>query len=206
MPALSAAQLALLPGFALFIFAGSVTPGPNNIMILASGANFGIRRSLPHLCGIAMGFAFMLAVVGLGLGAVFLASPALQAAMRVAGLAYILWLAWRIATAQGLGEAGAAPQPLTFVQAALFQWVNVKAWMLVTGAVAVHTAPGEAMLLAVPVLALICVVVNLPSVAIWLVLGVGLRRLLARPAALRGFNLAMAALLVLSILPMLRTP
>ena len=168
MPALSAAQLALLPGFAPFIFAGSVTPGPNNIMILASGANSGIRHSLPHLYGIALGFASMLAAVGLGLGAVFLASPSLKTAMRVTGLAYSLWLAWRVAAAQGLGDPGPAPQPLTFVQAVLFQWVNLKAWMLVTGAVAVHTAPGEAMQLAVPVL--ICVVVNLPSDAIWLVL------------------------------------
>ena len=145
-----------------------MTPVPNNI-ILASGANFGTRRCLPHLSGIALGFAFMLAAVGLGLGVVFLTNTSLQTAMRVAGLDY--W-PWRIATAQGLGDAGAAPQPLTFVQAALFQLVSRKAWILV------HRV-GEAMLLNVPVLALICLVVNLPSVAIWLLLRVGLRRLLA---------------------------
>ena len=203
MLAPSAAQFALLPGFALYMLIGSITPGPNNIMILASGANFGIRRSLPHLWGISLGFAFMLLVVGLGLGALFLASPTAQMAIRVAGLGYIVWLAWRIATAGGLGEAQATQAPLSFAQAALFQWVNIKAWMLVTGAVAVYTAPGEAALATLPLLALICVAMNLPSIAVWLVLGVGIRRLLAQPVALRAFNLTMAALLLASVLPML---
>lgn len=203
---LSAAQLALLPGFALFLFIGSVTPGPNNVMILASGANFGIRRSLPHMLGITMGFAFMLVLVGVGLGALFLASPVAQAALRVLGLAYIAWLAWRIATAGGLGDIRAGQAPLSFLQAALFQWVNIKAWLLVTGAVAVYTAPGEPALAALPPLALICIVVNLPCIALWLVLGAGIRRLLARPVALRAFNISMALLLLASVLPMLLTP
>lgn len=203
MLTLSAAQTALLPGFALFMLIGSITPGPNNVMLLASGANFGIRRSLPHMFGISVGFAAMQLAVGLGLGALFLASPAAQAVLRVVGLGYILWLAWRIATAGSVGDAAAPARPLSFLQAALFQWVNVKAWMLVTGAVAVYSAPGEPAFL---VLALITMIVNIPCILVWLVLGVGIRRLLSRPAWLRAFNGTMAALLLASVLPMILAP
>ena len=172
MPASSAAQFALLPNFALFIFAGSVTPGPNNIIIRASGTNFGIRCSLPHLSGLALGFAFMLAAVGLGLGAVFLANPSLQTAMRVAGLAH----------SDGPRAGRRRGRPVTSDLRA-GSAVSVGQPEGMDAGDRRRRCPhrvGEAMLLVVPVLALICVVVNLPSDAIWLVLGVGLRRLLAR--------------------------
>jgi threonine/homoserine/homoserine lactone efflux protein len=201
---LSPAFLGLLPGFALYALASSITPGPNNLMLMASGANFGIRPTLPHAMGISLGFGLMVVIVGLGLGALFLASPILQAGMKVLGFGYILWLAWKVANSSGIGEGDSAKgRPFTFIEAALFQWINIKAWMMAIGAVSVYTTPGGNVLLEVLVLALIFVLVNQPSVALWMVLGAEIKRFLSTPRALRIFNIVMAVLLVASVLPML---
>jgi threonine/homoserine/homoserine lactone efflux protein len=197
---------ALLLGFAGFVFVVSVTPGPNNAMLLASGANHGFRRSVPQLLGIAFGCVAMLVAVALGVGEAFRAAPALHDALRVAGGAYLLWLAWCIARSgeaePGDGRAPGARRPITFLQSALFQWVNPKAWIMTIGAVAAY-APREASAADIAALAVVMAVVGLPSAAIWSGFGVAIRPLLGEPGRLRAFNLAMAGLLVLSLASLL---
>src|SRR5262245_30490319 len=126
---------------ALFAFATSITPGPNNTMVLASGANFGLRATVPHLIGIDLGFALMVVAVGLGLASLFVALPFLHAVLKYAGAAYLLYLAWRIASAGAPKVGETAGRPMTFLQAALFQWLNPKGWMSAIGAVATYTPP-----------------------------------------------------------------
>jgi threonine/homoserine/homoserine lactone efflux protein len=189
-----------------FAVSMSGSPGPNNTMVTASGATWGFRRTIPHMAGISLGFPAMLLAVSLGLGEMLRALPWLHAALRWIGAAYLLWLAWKIASADPTAEdAGAGgPCPLTFLQAALFQWVNPKAWVIAVGAVAAYTtAPGAGMVVQAVLLALIFVAVTFPIVAGWTLVGVGAARLLRTRRALRAFNLAMAALLVASLLPML---
>lgn len=183
---------------ALFAFVTSVTPGPNNLMLLASGANFGLRRSVPHMLGISFGQAAMTVIVGLGLAGVLTAFPAAATALKAACLSYLLWLAWRIANAAAPDAAGSG-RPMGFLAAALFQWVNPKSWAMALTAVSAY-APGEgpAAMLAV---AVVFAAVNLPSVSLWAAAGLGIRRWLADPRRLRVFNGAMAALLVASTLP-----
>lgn len=184
-----------------YAFVTSVTPGPNNIMLLASGVNFGFRRTLPHMLGIAVGMGVMVFVVGLGLVGVFVTYPPARAALSVFAVAYMLWLAARIARAAPPdGETGTA-RPLSLLQAALFQWVNPKAWVMALGAVTLY-APGQSWQ-AVAVVALSFMLIGLPSISVWAVMGVGLRRMLQKPRLLRGFNYLMAGLLVLSLYPVI---
>ncbi len=192
---------ALLPALLAFAFASSITPGPNNLMLLASGANFGVRRSIPHMLGISVGHSFMVVVVGLGLMGIFEAVPALHDALIVASVLYLLWLAWRIATAVPKDGATRA-RPFTFWQAAAFQWVNPKAWVMAIGAVTLYA--GEDGVWAVLAVAAVFAATNLPSISVWTVLGQGMRRVLTSPARLRAFNWTMAALLVVSLWPVLR--
>ncbi len=182
-------------------FVTSVTPGPNNIMLLASGLNFGFRRTLPHMAGISLGHAFMVLMVGLGLVGVFTTYPPARTILSVISVIYMLWLAWKIANAAPPEGSGTRAKPFTFLQAAAFQWVNPKAWIMALGAVTLY-APGQdlASLLWVT---LGFVMVNFPSVSIWAAIGMGLRRFLSRPKWLRAFNWTMAVLLVLSLVPVL---
>lgn len=193
-------QFALLPliGFA---FATSATPGPNNMMLLASGANFGLRRSLPHMLGISMGHAFMVLIMGLGLATFLHQWPQVMLGLKVAALAYVLWLAWKIAhsSAPSAGQTGA--KPFTFWQAAAFQWVNPKAVAMAITAASVYAADGG--LPAVLTVALVFAAVNLPSVALWCAMGEGLRAALQNPARLRAFNWTMAGLLLASMVPVI---
>ncbi|MFL1463949.1 LysE family translocator [Roseococcus sp. DSY-14] len=185
-----------------FAVAMSGTPGPNNAMVAASGANFGLRRSLPHMLGVTLGFPAMLLAVALGAGEALRAAPGLHAALRWAGAAWLLVMAWRIATAAPEAP-GAAPRgaPMSFLAAAAFQWVNPKAWVIALAAFAAYTTPGAAVAQAA-VLALLFALVTLPLLAGWALLGVASARLLG-PSGLRWFNRAMALLLVLSLLPLL---
>ncbi|MDN3566129.1 LysE family translocator [Paeniroseomonas aquatica] len=190
---MDAAWLASATGFAL---AMTASPGPNNAMVAASAANFGLRRSLPHVLGIALGFPAMLVLVAFGLAEVLAASPALQAALRWVGTAWMLWLAWKIATAApATAEAPRRGRPMTLVQAALFQWVNPKAWIIAGGAILTYGRPW--------LMAVLFALTALVSLLAWAALGLGTARLLRTPAALRRFNWAMAALLVLSLVPVL---
>jgi threonine/homoserine/homoserine lactone efflux protein len=188
----------------VYAFVSSATPGPNNIMLTASGANFGFRRTIPHMIGISVGFCFMLAVMGLGLGAVFLALPQLQLVLKIVGAVYMLWLAWKIANAGAPKSTETQATPLTFLQAAAFQWVNVKAWIMCITTVAIYVPGGEGQWRALALAVVIFGLVNLPTVALWAGLGVGVRRFLQNPKALRAFNITMAVLLVASLIPMLR--
>lgn len=196
-----------------FAVSMSATPGPNNAMLTASGATWGFRRTVPHMLGISAGFPVMLAAVALGAGELLRAHPWAQATLRWAGAAYLLWLAWRIATARPApprdrGERAssgrAAGRPLSFMQAVLFQWINPKAWVIGLAAVMTQTtASGTALVAQAVLLAAIFVPVILLSGALWTLIGVGAARLLRTPSALRRFNVAMAALLVASLLPLL---
>ena len=192
----------LLAAFAVFAFASSITPGPNNTMLLASGVNYGFRRTIPHMAGISTGCVAMLFLVGLGLGEIFTAIPALYSVLRVIGAAYLLWLAWHIANAGPIAVRQGASRPMTFLQAMAFQWVNPKAWIIVVGAVTTYVprdAFGRNVVLAAAVLAM----VNFPCMSVWAAFGAALRPVLARPSRARVFNVAMAALLVLSLIPIL---
>lgn len=192
---------AVLLALATFCFVSSITPGPNNMMLLASGANFGFKRTVPHLMGVALGFGAMVLAVGLGVGGLFVVYPMLHTVLKVVGGAYMLWLAWRIATASGFGDGGGSSRPMSFWEAAAFQWVNPKAWAISLGAITAFVAPDQ-FFVGVLIVTVVFMVINLPCVATWAGFGVVLRRFLDRPWTLRAFNMTMAALLVLSLYPM----
>jgi threonine/homoserine/homoserine lactone efflux protein len=194
----------LLYAAALFALVSSITPGPNNTMILASGVNFGLRRSLPHLAGICLGFGFMLAVVGLGLHAVLDAYPIILKTLRYVGAAYLLWLAYKLATAappsaQGTGKA----QPMGFGAAVAFQWVNPKAWIMAMTAMTTYVLPTLPQTTQVLWLSAVFMLVNIPCVSAWAIFGSAMRALLQDPLRLRIFNITMALGLVASLYPML---
>ncbi len=192
----------MLLALATFCFVSSITPGPNNMMLLASGANFGFRRTMPHLMGVSLGFAAMVFAVGLGLGGLFTAYPALYDVLRVIAVLYVLWLAWRIATADGLGDSDGRARPMSFLEAVTFQWINPKAWAMALGATTAFVAPGE-FVTGVSIVTGMFTLINLPCVASWAGFGVVLRRFLHRPWALRTFNVTMAVLLIASLYPMI---
>lgn len=185
--------------FAAFAFVSSITPGPNNLMLMASGANFGLRRTVPHMLGISIGFMLMVAMVGIGLVQVFDAFPVSYTILKVFSVVYMLWLAWKIANAAPPGQAEATGTPLTFVQAALFQWVNPKAWAMALSAVTVY-APSQTFGAMVTV-AVVFGLINLPSVSCWAMAGLQMKRVLTNPLRLRAFNITMALLLVASLYP-----
>jgi threonine/homoserine/homoserine lactone efflux protein len=193
----------LLPALALFAFVSSITPGPNNLMLMASGANFGVRRSLPHMLGVGLGFTAMIVAVGLGLTGIFEAVPWTHTALEVFAVLYLLWLAWKIGTAHpATPEAPVAARPITFLQAAAFQWVNPKAWMMVISALTFYAA--DESLGAVLLVAAVFGAINLPCISVWTVLGQEMRRVLTSPARLRAFNVTMAVLLVATLWPILK--
>lgn len=193
----------LLSAFMLFAFVSSATPGPNNMMLLASGVNFGFRRTLPHMFGISLGHMLLVICTGLGLGQMFVLYPPLQIALRVIGGAYLLYLAWKLATAAApTPRDSGSGKPFGFFQAAAFQWVNPKAWVMAIGAVTAYI-PAENFTANLLLVALLFALINLPSVSLWTLFGMGLRRLLSSPTRLRLFNWSMALLLVLSLYPIL---
>lgn len=187
----------------LFAFATSITPGPNNMMLFASGVNFGFRRTIPHMFGIGAGFLSLLLGVGLGLGALLSAYPPAFIALKVAGGLYLLWIAWKIGSSRSMGEGVSKARPMTFLGAAAFQWVNPKAWVMAITAMAVYPNP-EQYALTVAIVALVFAAVNVPSVSTWAGFGSALREWLSVPVRLKWFNITMALLLVLSLWPMLK--
>lgn len=190
-----------IPALIAFAFATSVTPGPNNMMLLASGANFGFIRTIPHMMGISIGFAVMATLVGAGLMQLFDLWPTSYLILKVASSAYLLWLAWKIANAASPKQRTADAKPMTFMQAALFQWINPKALTMALGAITLFAPSRE--LGAVVLVAVCFAVVNLPTVSIWTVLGQQLQRILTKQKHLILFNWTMAGLLVLSLIPAL---
>lgn len=190
-----------LLAFLGFAFASSVTPGPNNMMLVASGVNFGLKRTLWHIAGINVGFPVMLLLTGLGLGQVFQRYPALYTAMKLVGIVYMLWLAWKVARSGPVGEGGAsAGKPMTFWQAAAFQWVNPKAWAMVVGAIAAYTVP-ENYTLSLLIITAVYALTGTPGSLVWAAFGAGLRNVLRDPVKVKWFNLIMALLLVASLYP-----
>ncbi|MGJ8595185.1 LysE family translocator [Sulfitobacter sp.] len=193
--------LETLTALALFAFVSSSTPGPNNLMLMASGANFGFVRTIPHMLGISVGFMVMLFSVGAGLVQIFDRFPVIYDVLKIASVIYMLWLAWKIAHAAPITKKAQAGAPMTFLQAAAFQWVNPKAWAMALTAITVYV--GDASILWLAVGALIFAIVNLPSVSIWTIAGQQMQRFLTNPRRLRAYNWTMAALLVASLYPVL---
>ena len=192
---MSLESLAALVGFA---FAGVWTPGPNNVMLAASGATFGWRATLPHALGVALGFPVMLFLVALGLGEVFRAYPLLRMGLAWLGCAVMLWLAWRIATAGPPSDARRR-RPLNFAEATGFQWINPKAWVMAIGVAATY-ASGAAPLIEALIAAGVFAVAGLTSANGWAAFGAGIGRLLGTGWRLRTFNAAMGVLLAGSAL------
>lgn len=194
-------SMQLLAAFLAFAVVALFTPGPNNVMLMASGLNYGAQRTIPHMAGVAFGFAFMVFVVGLGFGAVFSAWPALYTVLKFAGAAYLIYLAWEIARA-GPPDAGkgARGKPLTIWQAAAFQWVNPKGWVIAVGTVTAYASLAEFPANIVLMAAILCAV-GIASSATWVMFGTTLRRFVHSPRAVRVFNVTMAVLLVASLYP-----
>jgi threonine/homoserine/homoserine lactone efflux protein len=193
----------LTAAFVVFAVAALYTPGPNNVMLMTSGLNFGLRRTLPHVAGVSIGYAFLVAVIGLGLGAVFEALPLLQTVLKYAGAAYLVYLAFAIALAKpGAATDAAKGRPMTFFGAALFQWVNVKGWVIAIGTITAYAAiasyPWNVLTQAGLLLAL-----GVTSSVTWVLFGTWLQPVVASPRAVRIFNVAMALLLLASLYPVL---
>lgn len=185
-----------------FTLVNSITPGPNNIMLATSGVNFGVRRTLPQMAGVFTGLVVITVAVGLGLGAIFSQYPVVRDVLRVAGIAYILFLAWKIATAGSLG-GGDLPHPMRYGASVLFQGVNVKLWMAAVATVSLYVRPGHTIADTATVTAAYALI-NVPCMFVWTGFGAALRDVLQVPGRIRVFNIVMALALVASILPLLR--
>ena len=177
--------------FATYSFVMWLTPGPNNVMLTASGANFGFRRTLPHMLGICSGFALQMLAVCAGLGAIFSRWPHLQDGLRWLGAAYLVYLGWRLLRPAG-SEAGEVPRPLTLVEAAAFQFLNPKAWVMTLTAATLFLPRELAPAAAAGYMLLWGVLVPAPCVLVWALFGTSLRAVLARPRGRLAFNSAMA--------------
>ncbi|MGO4714498.1 LysE family translocator [Bradyrhizobium sp. 2TAF24] len=193
----------LLVAFVVFAVVALYTPGPNNVMLMTSGLNFGFRRTLPHVAGVAIGYAFLVGVIGFGLGAVFETWPVLQTVLKYAGCAYLVYLAVAIArSGPADAERAAEGRPLSFFGAALFQWINVKGWVIAIGTITAYAAvasyPWNIMILTALLL-----VLGLSSSLAWALFGTWLKPIVTSPRAVRVFNVAMALLLLASLYPVL---
>jgi threonine/homoserine/homoserine lactone efflux protein len=185
----------------LFSLSAGITPGPNNIMLMSSGMNFGIQRSLPHVAGVCIGFTLMVVLVGFGFIIIFERFPILHEIIKILGLLYLLYLSWLIANASPSELSGEKAKPFTFIQAALFQWINPKAWVMATGAISAFTTLGQDIHWQVLLIASIFFIAAIISSTSWLVFGKTIKRLLKNVKQQKAFNVTMALLLVASILP-----
>jgi threonine/homoserine/homoserine lactone efflux protein len=192
----------LFVAFVVFAAVMFFTPGPNNVMLLSSGLTHGFRRTLPHIAGVTFGVAFMVAAVGLGFGTVFIAYPVLQTILKYAGAAYLIYLAAAIAMSGPPSKEGHQRRPMTFWGAAVFQWINVKGWVMVIGTITAYAAIASFPWNIVIQTAISLVMGTLSTVA-WALFGSGLRPLLTSPLAVRAFNIVMAALLLASLYPVI---
>lgn len=185
----------------LFAIVSCVTPGPNNTMIMTSGLNYGIRRSMPHYLGICLGFPVMVVAVGLGLAGIFEIYPALHAVLKIAGAAYLSYLAWKIASAPVSAMNSTEGKPFTFLQAAGFQWVNPKAWALAVGATVTYTIGDGSYGIQVLQISVIFLCFGAPCIMLWLWFGSALKSVLQNPRSVRLFNITMALMLMASLMP-----
>jgi threonine/homoserine/homoserine lactone efflux protein len=191
----------LLAAFVVFATVMFFTPGPNNIMVLSSGLTYGFRRTVPHIAGIAIGFAFMVGAVGLGFGTIFIAYPVLQTILKYAGAAYLIYLAAVIAMSEPVTPGQDNRRgPMTFWGAAVFQWVNVKGWVMVIGTITVYAGIARFPWNIVMQVAL-SLLLGMMSTSVWTLSGSSLRSFMTSPRAVRAFNIAMAVLLLASLYP-----
>ncbi len=192
----------ILSALTVFAFVSSITPGPNNIMLMNSGVNFGFKQTIPHLLGVGIGFTLMIFLVGLGVMQVFDRFPVTYDILKVLSIVYLIYLAIKIAFSNSDGEQKSSnTKPFTFMQAALFQWVNPKAWTMALTAISIY-APSKS-LAAVLLVSLTFGLINLPCISSWIVLGQRMQVFLTNQKYLRYFNFTMAALLIISIYPAL---
>jgi len=192
----------ILLALTLYAFVSSITPGPNNLMLMNSGANFGFKQTVPHLLGVGLGFTIMVALVGMGVIQLFDSMPMSYIVLKILSIAYLLYLAFKIASSGGSTEQKSSKnKPLTFMQAALFQWVNPKAWTMALTAISIY-APSKDFT-AVLFVTLVFGVVNLPCISSWIVLGQKIQVVLTNKKRLRIFNITMATLLIMSLYPAL---
>jgi threonine/homoserine/homoserine lactone efflux protein len=196
----------LLLAFVVFAAVMFFTPGPNNIMLLASSVNYGFRRTLPHIAGITFGFAFMVGAVGLGLGTIFIALPVLQTILKIGGVIYLVYLAAIIAMAEPVNSASDGEgRPMTFWGAALFQWINAKGWVMVIGTITAYSAIA-AWPWNIAIQVGLSLVLGTLSCTAWAAFGSSLRPILTSRKAVRTFNIVMAVLLLASLIPVLWEP
>lgn len=186
----------------LFAVAASFTPGPNNAMLLASGVNYGFARTIPHIAGVTIGYAIMFAAVAFGVGQFIFAHPILYLGLQIASAVYLVWLAWRIATAEGEARADGSSKPQTFFEAALFQWINPKGVAAALTASASFIKP-ETFAEDLAVVSAMIFVVSVTSASTWALFGQALRAVLADPLRRRIFNYLMAAALLVTLWPLL---
>ncbi len=190
---------------ALIVFATvtSATPGPNTLMLLASGVNFGFRRTVPHMMGVVFGFCLLLLCIGFGLGVLLTAFPPLHTTLKIVGAGYLLYLAWRVATAGSLSGPDADVAPMSMLSAMLFQWVNPKAWMMAVTAMAIYTQT-ESPYVSVVLVSTVYGLVGIPTVIFWAGFGSVLRGWLEDPTRLQWFNRTMGVLLALTVVPLIQ--
>jgi threonine/homoserine/homoserine lactone efflux protein len=203
MTLMTSQPLELYSALFVFAFSAAITPGPNNVMLMSSGLNFGVRKSLPHLFGICLGFPVMVLLIGIGLGSIFERFPVTHTLIQIFGVLYLFYLAWMIATTKNQEMSTTQSKPLNFWQAALFQWINPKAWIMATGAIATYTTLNNHIYQQIGIIAFIFLMTAFPSAATWLFFGANLKRFLQKPKHQHIFNIVMALLLVCSIIPVL---
>lgn len=191
----------LLGPLIVFAAAMCLTPGPNVVMVTASAASFGFRRTIPQMLGITAGFGFMIMAAGFGLAGLFHAEPRLHTVLKYAGATYLLYLAWRIARADAASNDSTRARPINFVEAVFFTWINPKGWVTAVGALAAYTTVGGNVVLETSVIASVLAAACFASVVIWAGFGAAIARILGSPRARMAFNWSMAGLLVLSLLP-----
>ena len=196
-------ETSLLPGLLMFAFVSSITPGPNNLMLMTSGVNFGLRATIPHILGVVVGHALMTIALGMGISSVLDSIPQIYIALKTLGVAYVIFLAWKISTTtvgeETKDEIGGSP--FSFFQAVAFQWINPKAWTLTLTALTVYSVVSSVESILLVTLAFASV--NLPCVTVWTLMGIKLRSLLERSPHLKFFNFMMASLLLISVLPVI---
>lgn len=190
---------ATLVSFIIYSFVTSITPGPNNIMLATSGVNFGFKRSIPHILGIGIGFGFMVSVVGLGIGSLLSSNITLYESLKIVGITYLLYLAYKIYHSTSVDTTSSKTKPLTFLQAAIFQWVNPKAWIMAMGAVTTYLS-SQSELYWYLIIGVIYGAIGIPSTGVWALIGEKLQKYIHDQKKLKMFNAVMALLLVLSVI------
>jgi len=194
-------NIEILTALAAFAFVSSITPGPNNLMLMSSGANFGFKLTIPHMLGVSLGFVFMVCLVGAGLIQIFDIYPISYQILKGFSVLYLIYLAYKIATSKPIQDQQTNnTKPFSFLQAAIFQWVNPKAWTMALTAISVYS-PSKSME-SILLVGVVFGAINLPSVGVWTVLGQQLKKFLTSDTKLRMFNITMALLLIASLYPM----